>query len=76
MLVSGPNLVYESLDLAVEKAFKDNQSDTQNIPVVFMWTFRNFDGFEGFAMAGDYSSQPDRKSFLIMEGITIYVTGV
>ena len=74
-IIAGPTYANANLDFAVEAAFskKDQEGD---LPVLVIYTFKNFYAFEGLAMTSDYSSQPEKSGFLIMEGVTVFVAGV
>jgi hypothetical protein len=76
ILISGPTLAYESVETAISKSLMEQTKNEESIPVLCIWTFKNFEGFEGFALTDDYSSQPSNKGYLIMEGITVFISGV
>lgn len=75
VLVSGPTHAYDNMNFAAEEAFASKKSNT-DLPVLFVYTFKNFYGFEGFAMTDDYSLHPEKSGFLIIEGVTVFCGGV
>ena len=75
VLVAGPTYAYDDMDVAVETAFSSVSNDA-DLPVMLMFCFKNFYGFEGLAMSKEYSLHPEKNGFLVIEGVTVYAAGV
>ena len=73
-LIAGPTHATTSIESEVEKAFTKSQDGA--LPVLMIYTFKNFYNFEGLALNGEYSSQPQKNGFAIVEGLTVFICGV
>ena len=73
----GSTSTSKNLDVALtfSKCKTDFESDQQ--PVLFVYSIQNYDGFRGFRLNDKrYTVYPSEQEYLLMEGIRVFVLNV
>jgi len=73
----GTTSVSRNLEIALELSKCDTNKDNNMIPVLFVYTIRNYKGFSGFRNNdGRYSAFPCEQEYLLIEGTKIYILSI